>query len=485
MPVKAGQIIHVGNNVALVDRLQTAGPGNVNIRRETIYELGNYRSVGTVADIPDLSFQMESFDVSCEVEAFLLRKPVGTTHSYDLAQSRMCNVKGAIKGGETSATPYDTVASAAIPGLRLEQMQYRFGVGNNSARQTATLRGSELYWNPGSCYIQEAVGSGSAGQQVVLTNPAYGTTEGGVTRHTLAVTAGDTRLVFGADYTETVGALTNGAGSVTVTILAAVPATDTIAVVYSSPTVESFPQTVHALVSGVASTLSGATIVGAVSLTLASATGFAVGDTIIIDTGANAELAVISNVAGAVLTVPALVNAHASGVAVAQYVPIVKPAAIRGRDIDIFIGPASPIGTAHATARGAKRTGVQSADVDWRVQLQMDEELGNYHYTNVDFFVPEVSGNLTFRPRDIATLLALVRELGGNTDANQSTGLSGSPLLDVQVAIKNPVDGRVLKRLHIPDARFNVPGYQGRVQQKLDLQSPFKSDTGTLFVYDN
>ena len=55
----------------------------------------------------------------------------------------------------------------------------------------------------------------------------------------------------------------------------------------------------------------------------------------------------------------------------------------------------------------------------------------------------------------------------------------------MQIVLKNPVDGRVLKRLHIPDARFQLPGYSGRVQQKLDFTANFQSDRGELHIYDS
>lgn len=69
---------------------------------------------------------------------------------------------------------------------------------------------------------------------------------------------------------------------------------------------------------GGSSTLNGATSAGATSVTLVSATGFAIGDFVRIDTGANQETRLISNVAGNVLTVPALTLAHSSGVAAVE-----------------------------------------------------------------------------------------------------------------------------------------------------------------------
>jgi hypothetical protein len=40
-----------------------------------------------------------------------------------------------------------------------------------------------------------------------------------------------------------------------------------------------------------------------------------------------------------------------------------------------------------------------------------------------------------------------------------------------------------VKTLYIPDARFTVPGVQGRVQQKTEVTFNFSSDGGTLLVY--
>ena len=54
--------------LVVIDRAQTAGPGQLNIPTQKIYELGNYKSVSTIRDTPDLTFNLESFDVSTEIE---------------------------------------------------------------------------------------------------------------------------------------------------------------------------------------------------------------------------------------------------------------------------------------------------------------------------------------------------------------------------------------------------------------------------------
>ena len=54
MALRGGQILHVGNGVTVIDRLQVAGSGDLNIPTEKIYELGNYESVATIRDGPDI-----------------------------------------------------------------------------------------------------------------------------------------------------------------------------------------------------------------------------------------------------------------------------------------------------------------------------------------------------------------------------------------------------------------------------------------------
>jgi uncharacterized integral membrane protein len=570
LSIKGGNLLHVGNDAVLLDRLQTAGPGTVNVKRTQVYELGNYKSVGQVSDIPDLSFTMESLDVSCAMEALLLDKSVETNHTFDLSKAHVLNVKSAFKPGQGMTDEFKTVGSAAVPCLTLESVSYKYGVGTTNASQTATLKGDSLYYNPGSTYIQKATGTASAGQTIVTTYPAYAVTEAGVTRRTLAITAGAQRLLFDIDYTEAYGAITDGAAVTTVTIAAAVPTTDTIYVTYASSTIEEFPQSVHALVSGVSGTLLSAatsttsvldlstpvvagdvvilddvsgsavteTIVAGVvtapvtlgTVAVAITTGIltvsaphtlAVGDpvklgtmtggaplvagtTYYVETSSTPDLTLAATPGGTAIatttsgtstsiirqgwsaaTVSPLVNSHLKGAPFAQYVPTVKPAAIRGRDIDIYIGPYVPGAATAAAARGTKRHGVQTASMDWKVTLQNDEELGNYHYVAIDFDVPVVSGSIDFKPQLVSEMLTLMRDMSGESDPLKSANPTDAPLLDVQVALKNPLDGRVLKRLWCPDARFSLPGYSGKVQTKLDFTAAFTSDMGLLTVQDS
>lgn len=252
MAIKGGDLIHIGNQV-LIDRIQTGGPGQVNIPTEKIYELGNYQSVGTVLDIPDLSFQLDSLDASAELEALLTGKTFSTDTAgteYDISKCLPIDVASQFKAGRTAASPFNVIGSVALPYLYLERLGYRFDLrGNGSV--SATLRGDSIFYNPGSTMIQEAAGTNSANQSITLAEDAYpynGDVNAG-TRYALGVSlASGKRLQFGTDYTETATG-TGTTKTVTVTVLAAVPTTDKIRVIYSTDTVASYPQNSHAAAS--------------------------------------------------------------------------------------------------------------------------------------------------------------------------------------------------------------------------------------------
>lgn len=487
MAIKGGSIIHVGNGDTLIDRVQTGGPGQVNIPTEKINELGNYKSVATIRDIPDLTFSLESFDVSTEVEALLSGQYAGrtttdaamsttptapdtastlnsvtaaftsadvgrqvivtgagptggnlvttistvtsatkvelaaaasttvtgaalriTTNGFDLSKAVPVDFASQFKAGQNATDPFKVVSSVALPYLYLEQMSYRFGLRDN-ATQSASLRGDSIFYNPGAVFIETATGTGVAGQTVVTVHPAY-QVSGGDTRRVLAVTVGTKRLNLGADYTEAAGAITNGAAVTTITLTAAVPTTDKIRIIYSSPDLVQYAQSVH----------------------------------------------------------PAAT---------------IKPAAVKGKDIEIYIGGYNPANPAASAAN--KMTSIQSLNVDWRVTVEKDEEFGNYFAVAVDFAdVPQVNGSVDIKPRDPAELQSWVRRISNVTDVNKVIGTSTSVPLEMDVVIKNPESGKVLKRLHVPDARFTPPGFTGRVQTKTTVTLNWESDEGTLLVFD-
>jgi hypothetical protein len=407
MSIKSGELIHVGNSV-LVDRAQTAGPGSLNVPQEHIYELGNYRGVGIVRDIPDLKFSLESLDCSAAVEALLAGKDFNSMADgeyIDMATVLPLDVASQFKKGRTADTPYEVEASVAIPFVMAESVNYRYGLSQN-ASQTVSLQGDALYYSRGSAYIQEIAGSGAAAQSVALDHPVIpyeGDTTNG-TRYALAITIAGSgrRLTPFVDYTEqATGAGPTYSVSITLSNNITVDADDKIRVIYQSDQHAAYPQASHAPVSAV------------------------------------------------------------------------KPAALRGRDIEVRVA---------GTAITNRWSSVQSVDLTWSVRLDRDLEFGNPNVIGQDFQVPEVRGTIEIKPRDYSELLARVQQVAGVTD-DSVTGPLSSVQVPLEVILHSPIDGHVLKTLYVPEARFTIPGFSGRVQTKLTVQFPFESDTGDFYVY--
>lgn len=100
------------------------------------------------------------------------------------------------------------------------------------------------------------------------------------------------------------------------------------------------------LASPTSTTSSGSTAAGATTITVTSATGFATGQVVYIDTGANQEFRKISGVAGSVITVAdALYFAHASGITVTTQTTTTLNGALTAPTTTVVVTSASGITT--------------------------------------------------------------------------------------------------------------------------------------------
>lgn len=398
MSIKAGQILHDAYGF-VIDRIQTGGSTDLNIPEEKVYELGNFRAVATIFDTPDLSFDLESFDVSTEVEALLtFEDPTSAVDgdSYDLSDAVPMDIISPIKDAWNNFT---TSRGVIIPYLTLESSTYSFQMRGNST-QRHTLKGDAYFFIDGAPYYEEFAGDGGT-TTFTFANTAQPYNYQGHTHYALGVciTKSDKtskRLVLGDDFTNTDTDLT-------LADAALAPAGSTVKVVYGSAAPTSYPETVHEGVS-------------------------------------------------------------------------VKPAALRGKDIDIYVG------TTDATPVFNRWTSVQSAEVNFKLTLDKDEEFGNPQYVSQDHDVPEVSGSVTVRPRDPDDLWEKVYAVANVTSPDVAGPLT-SVGVPVEIRLSDPNTGTRLKTFYIPDARFKMPGVQGRVQTKTEVQFNWSSDGGNLLIY--
>lgn len=409
MSIKAGQILHDANGFT-VDRIQSGGVSNLNIPEEKIYELGNYETVATVRDVADLTFDVESLDVSTEIEALLLGKDPSATSdgdAFDFDESLPMDVVSPFK----TSGAFSVVKGIAIPYLTLESVTYRFGVRQNST-QSFSLRGDGIYYVPGTPYYEEfTLVDNTLAYNYAETAILY--QEGGDNLYVLsACVKNETtnqykRLFFGTDFTNTDSAIT---------LL-----TDfyddgytTLHIVYGTQATISYTQDGN--------------------------------------------------------------NPHGN---VIHEGTSVKPAAVRGKDIDVYLWNPNL-----ATPALARWSGVQSFEVSRRVNLEADEEFGNYHYVAQDYDTADVTGSITVKPVDNEDLFDKIRQVANISDEDEIIGAYSSVPLSMELHINDPDTGDRLKTLYVEDARFLIPSTQGQVQQKLQVTFNFTSDGGNLVAYE-
>jgi hypothetical protein len=242
MAVKSGQILHDVHGF-VVDRIQSGGVDSLDIPEEKIYELGNFESVETVRDTPNLSFGVETLDTSTEFEAlltFIDPTTVSPGDEIDLNDHKPMDIIAPFKAGQGLFT---VNRGLIIPYLTLESSTYRFALRQNSSQQH-TLRGDSYFFADGAPYYQEFSGNGVT-SQFNFDNPALPYRYGGDVLYAVSVCVVFSdgtyrRLFFGEDYTNT-----NGHFNLLDPATDA-PAGSTLRCVYASAVTTSYPQSVHA-----------------------------------------------------------------------------------------------------------------------------------------------------------------------------------------------------------------------------------------------
>lgn len=403
MAIKASAIIHDIRGF-VVDRIQTGGVSSLNIPEEKIYETGNYQTVATVRDIPDLQFDINSLDVSTELEALtcgLAGNALSNGDSIDFATSVPMDVISPFKAG---AGAFNIVKGIVIPYLTLSSVQYQFGVGANS-QQTFQYKGDSVYYVPGTPYQQVFTVTSGTAQSYALTHTAIVYHETGDTIYVLSACAFNPstnkykRLFHGA----TTNGYTDTNSSITVPENLSAEGYTQLHVTYGSTVAANYPQSVHQGVS-------------------------------------------------------------------------VKPAAVRGKDIVVYVSDGA------ATPTMVRWAGVQTFDVTRSVTLDADQEFDNHHYVSQDYDVPSVSGTIAVKSFDDVDLFAKLNQIAQVT-SGEIIGPYSSVPLDVWVKIKDPDTGVTLKTIEIPDARFTVPNINPQANTKLTTSFPFESDGGEMLVW--
>jgi hypothetical protein len=415
MSVHAGSILTVGGN-NVIDRIQSAGAaGDVPI--ETIREVGNRLVVDKIPGEPDFTFTIESLDVSTELMAWLTGKiggsltdPTGFPGAADAAGT----------GYRWSDTGYVNVTSPWKDPLTLDQGIVQAGhiipayypTRINYRFGVADNAGTTVELGGGSYYY----GSYAPIEEFAQTDgveDSWTTSENAIA-HRIGGAAGTTfRSVFGV----VVGGVAQIEG-----------------VDYSVGGGDGAPATVTFMVNGVATP---------------PATG---------------KLVRFCYFTDAQQAFPQAVHATT----------VVKPGAVRGRHIPIFLG---------AGGSRQRLASAQAFELEATVDSEVEREMGSEEPTGRVINGRDCNGSITVRSKDAPAFMALLAKVTG-APIDEVFGYLNMNELPLEVPILNPKNpGQVLKTLYVSDAIFQVPGTPARVNAPTDFTLRWSSRTGEFTEY--
>jgi len=140
------------------------------------------------------------------------------------------------------------------------------------------------------------------------------------------------------------------------------------------------------------------------------------------------------------------------------------------------------IGDGQASPTYTDWLGVQSANIDWSVSLERDEEFGNPNVVSQDFDTPETTGSITMKPQDVSALMAQIQAITLNTGTDIPNATDDPPEVQVQIKTVNSA-GATTKTWFVEKAKFVTPQLQGSVGSKLEADFSFTASDGVLKIY--
>lgn len=428
MSIPAGHIITVGS-LSVLDRLQDAGLQNPKVPTETVRETGNDLVVGKVLTEAAFTFQMTSWDVSCDLMAMLNGKhgvlakgasfadAAGTAYHWENCQ--FLNV-ACPWARDTGTEGGDISSGVIIPAFYPTALAYKFGVTAN-AEQTVTLDGGAYYMSDGHGGFEpktentaypieefaepsEAESEAAKGKLIVETKEkalvyrvgGHGSEK---YRHVFGVLVNGVIQQEGVDYVEEGGANPDVANTKVKIKFISFPESgkNVVRFVYFSDKAHKIEQSVHATT-------------------------------------------------------------------------VVKPAAVRGRNIDILLGEKGEI-VLH---------GVQDFTLNATHTGQVQREMGYQDPIGYDETGIDCNGSITMNPKEESALYNALSQLTG-IDRDEVLGYINEYPVPITAAIYNPAKpSELIKSISIEDAIFQPPGTMAKVNTPLSLPITWESLSGTF-----
>jgi hypothetical protein len=415
MSIRAGSIVLVGGR-NIIDRLQTAGlTGQVPI--ETIREIGNDLVVDKVPGEPDYTFTAESWDVTADIMAFLQGRvgnpTVGEPPGYLDAAGTEYRWENCRFVNVTSPWKDDTGSQGGHIGAGLILPGYY------PTRMTLRYGVAENATES----VDLAGGAFYYGQAPPVEEYAVG--DGTIVAFVTAESARAFRIggAGGATFRRVFGVLLNG--------VLQVPGVDYV---------ESVP----------GGTLTGASALTTITFTTPPAVS------------AQIRLTYFTETAKAW---PQALNADS----------LVKPGAVRGRDIEVYVG-----------TRGTDQVllhGMQSFELTASIDTAADREMGQADPVGRSINGTDATGTATMRPTDRSHFFDALSRVTG-VAPGEVFGFFNTHKVPVEVKIKDPANrANTLKTIYVADGQFQPPGLPARVNTATDFPFQFDSASGSFSMF--
>lgn len=239
MAARGGQVLTFGRDF-LLSRLPQTGPAEPNLNKTKLYETGNAQSTGETRDIPNVTQEVRSLDMSTDFEELLLGLDPGTISIGDEMNLADAVPLDIVAPWKNSLTDFDVNRGVITPYLNLESATYRFGV-RSSAEQSFSFRGDSIYYVTEGVPRFQRFAAAGVGPYLFADDPAVVTVEQGdnVFAYSACLHLVDgtvTRLYHGEDYTDDDTGLT---------LTEAAPGGSFLHVTYAGPGPVEFPQSIH------------------------------------------------------------------------------------------------------------------------------------------------------------------------------------------------------------------------------------------------
>ena len=464
MSIPSGHIITVGG-LSIIDRLQDAGLQNPKVPTETVYETGNDLVVGKVLMEANFSFQLTSWDTSCDLMALLTGKHGTLEHGasyedsagtkYHWENCEFINL-ACPWASDTGTEGGDIASGVIIPAFYPTSLAYKFGVTAN-AEQSCTLEGGAYYMSeayPIEEFYEttEAVANLEIKTKEVARQYAIGGFGGEEYRHVFGVLVNGIIQQEGVDYEEKKLA----------------PRVYVLKEAHEAKVGEIISyegvayRVIKALTATEAEELAGKP---AAEPTIFEPIGKVEGGSQVTIIKFLYELPDMTRIRFCYLS-----NKHHAIPQSAHATTAVKPAAVRGRDIKILLGAAGE----------HELHGVQEFTLTASHKGQVQRELGFQDPIGYDVTGLDTMGSFTINPKEEQFLYKALEELMG-IPRDEIYGYINEFPVPLTAVIYNPrKPTEVLKSIHVTDAIFQTPGTTVKANSVLSLPISWESLSGTF-----